>query len=99
MLRRDQGERGLTCDSWNYHFQNREVAALAAAAPGTTMVLNHLGTPLRVRAWHGQLDEIYPVWKDDIAAIAKNENVVAKIGGLAMPTTAMDGTLGHSSQQ
>ncbi|MFT5267755.1 MAG: L-fuconolactonase [Acidimicrobiales bacterium] len=79
------GERGLTYDSWNYHFQNREVAVLAAAAPGTTMVLDHFGTPIGVGAWQGQLDEIYPVWQDDIAAIAKNENVVAKIGGLAMP--------------
>jgi len=79
------GERGLTYDSWNYHFQNREVAALAAAAPGTTMVLDHFGTPIGVGAWAGQLDEIYPVWKDDIAAVAENENVVAKIGGLAMP--------------
>ncbi len=47
------GERGLTYDSWNYHFQNREVAALAAAIPGTTMVLDHFGTPIGVGAWHG----------------------------------------------
>ena len=79
------GERGLTYDSWNYHFQNLEVAALAAAVPGTTMVLDHFGTPIGVGAWEGKLDELYPVWKDSIAAVAKNENVVAKIGGLAMP--------------
>lgn len=79
------GERGFTYDSWNYHFQNREVAALAAAVPGTTMVLDHFGTPIGVGAWAGQLDEIYEVWKDDVVAVAKNENVVAKIGGLAMP--------------
>lgn len=79
------GERGLTYDSWNYHYQLGEVAALAAATPGTTMVLDHFGTPIGVGAWDGRLDEIYPVWKDDIAAVAANENVVAKIGGLAMP--------------
>ena len=79
------GERGLTYDSWNYHFQNLEVAALAAAVPGTTIVLDHFGTPIGVGAWNGLLDEIYPVWKDSIAAVAANENVVAKIGGLAMP--------------
>lgn len=79
------GERGFTYDSWNYHYQNREVAALAAAVPGTTIVLDHFGTPIGVGAWSGQLDEIYEVWKHDIAAVAQNENVVAKIGGLAMP--------------
>ncbi len=40
------GERGLTYDSWNYHYQNREVGALAAATAGTTLVLDHFGTPL-----------------------------------------------------
>ncbi len=79
------GERGFTYDSWNYHYQNREIAALAAATPGTTMVLDHFGTPIGVGAWAGQLDDIFAVWKQDIAAVAENDNVVAKIGGLAMP--------------
>jgi len=79
------GERGLTYDSWNYHYQNREVAALAAAAPGTTIVLDHFGTPIGVGAWTGQLDDIFDTWKVDVAEVAENENVVAKIGGLAMP--------------
>jgi len=79
------GERGLTYDSWNYHYQNREVAALAAATPQTTIVLDHFGTPIGVGAWAGQLDEIFETWKADIAAVAANPNVVAKIGGLAMP--------------
>lgn len=79
------GERGLTYDSWNYHYQNLEVAALAASAPGTTIVLDHFGTPIGVGAWQGQLDEIYEVWKADIATVAAQPNVVAKIGGLAMP--------------
>ncbi len=30
-------------------------------------------------------DEIFAAWQDDIAAIARCENVVAKLGGLAMP--------------
>jgi len=79
------GERGLTYDSWNYHFQNREVAALAAAAPDTTVVLDHFGTPIGVGAWQGTLDETFEVWRHDIAAVAAQPNTVAKIGGLAMP--------------
>ena len=79
------GERGLTFDTWHYHHQNADFAALAAAVPGTTMVLDHFGTPLGVGRFAGKRDEIFEAWKDDIAAIAKNQNVVAKIGGLAMP--------------
>jgi predicted TIM-barrel fold metal-dependent hydrolase len=79
------GERGLTYDTWHYHHQNADFAALAQAVPGTTMVLDHFGTPLGVGPYEGRRDEIFAGWKDDIAAIAEHANVVAKLGGLAMP--------------
>ena len=43
------GERGLSYDCWLFHHQNVEFAALARAVPGTTMVLDHFGTPRRRR--------------------------------------------------
>ena len=43
------------------------------------------GTPLGVGPYANQKDQIKRDWKKDIAAIAKCDNVVAKIGGLAMP--------------
>ena len=79
------GERGLTYDTWHYHHQNQDFAALAAAVPGTTLVLDHFGTPLGVGRFAGKRDEIFQAWKDDISAIAQHPNVVAKLGGLAMP--------------
>ena len=79
------GERGLTYDTWHYHHQNADFAALAQAVPGTTMVLDHFGTPLGVGPYEGRRDEIFAGWRDDIAAIAEHANVVAKLGGLAMP--------------
>lgn len=79
------GERGLTFDCWHYHHQNLEFAELAAAAPETTMVLDHFGTPIGVGRFAGKLDEVFDRWVDDIAAVAANPNVVAKLGGLAMP--------------
>ena len=79
------GERGLTYDSWHYHHQNAAFADVARACPGTTMILDHFGTPLGVGRFEGKLDEIFETWKDDIAAIAALPNTVAKIGGLAMP--------------
>jgi L-fuconolactonase len=79
------GERGLTFDAWHYHHQADEFRALVAAVPGTTMVLDHFGTPLGVGRFEGQRDAVFETWKDDIAALAELPNVVAKIGGLAMP--------------
>ena len=79
------GDRGLTFDTWHYHHQNRDFAALARAVPETTMILDHFGTPLGVGPYADQREEIFEAWKDDIAEIAECPNVVAKIGGLAMP--------------
>lgn len=79
------GERGLTYDTWHYHHQNADFAALAAAVPGTTLVLDHFGTPLGVGRFAGKREEVFGPWQDDIAAIAEHSNVVAKLGGLAMP--------------
>ncbi len=79
------GQRGLTFDTWHYHHQNRDFAALARAVPETAMVLDHFGTPLGVGPYAGKRDEIFASWKRDIAEIADCPNVVAKLGGLAMP--------------
>ncbi len=79
------GARGLSYDTWHYHHQNRDFRDLARAVPGTTLVLDHFGTPLGVGQYAGQRDAIFAAWKDDIAAIAECPNVVAKLGGLAMP--------------
>jgi L-fuconolactonase len=79
------GERGFTYDTWNYHHQIPDFADLAAAVPDTTMILDHFGTPLGVGPYEGTRDANFDKWKDDIAAVAENKNVFAKIGGLAMP--------------
>lgn len=79
------GHRGLTYDTWHFHYQNREFAELARAVPDTLMVLDHFGTPLHVGRFVGKREEIFAEWKVTIAEIAKCDNVVAKIGGLAMP--------------
>lgn len=79
------GARGLTYDTWHYHYQNREFLAFAQACPDTTIILDHLGTPVGVGAFAGKRAEIYPVWQQDMAAIAACPNVVAKLGGMAMP--------------
>lgn len=79
------GERGLSYDCWLYHDQALEFRDLARAVPGTTLVLDHFCTPLGVGPYAGHGEEIFTQWYLDIAEIAACENVVAKLGGLAMP--------------
>jgi len=79
------GRRGLPFDSWHYHYQNREFLELAKAVPETLFVLDHFGTPLGVGPYATERKQIFDHWKRDIADIAKCDNVVAKLGGLAMP--------------
>jgi L-fuconolactonase len=79
------GALGYTYDTWHYHHQNRDFAALARAVPDTPMVLDHFGTPLGVGPYAGRREEIFEAWRRDIEEIAACPNVVAKLGGLAMP--------------
>jgi predicted TIM-barrel fold metal-dependent hydrolase len=79
------GDRGLTYDTWQYHFQAREFLDVARAAPDTLIVLDHFCTPLGVGRFAGRRDELFATWCDAMAEIARCDNVVAKLGGLAMP--------------
>jgi predicted TIM-barrel fold metal-dependent hydrolase len=79
------GELDYTYDTWHYHYQNQDFCELARSAPGTTMILDHFGTPLGVGPYADKRAEIFEQWKLDMADIANCDNVVAKIGGLAMP--------------
>jgi predicted TIM-barrel fold metal-dependent hydrolase len=81
------GRRGYTYESWHYHFQLRDFCALARAAPETTIILDHFGTPLGTKSFRDQREAIFEQWKTDMVALAKCPNVYAKLGGLAMPDT------------
>lgn len=79
------GRKGLTYETYHMHYQNMDFAELAKKVPETTMILDHFGTPLGVGPYEGRQDEVFEYWKNDIAEIARCENVYAKLGGMAMP--------------
>lgn len=79
------GDLGYSFDAWHYHHQLAEFTDLARAVPDTPMVLDHFGTPLGVGEYASQREAIFSRWQADISELAKCENVVAKLGGLAMP--------------
>jgi predicted TIM-barrel fold metal-dependent hydrolase len=79
------GKRGLTFDAWLYHPQLRELIDLARAFPQTPIVLDHFGGPLGIGPYEGKRAEIFVEWRGAFRELAGCPNVVAKLGGLAMP--------------
>ncbi|MFT3801872.1 MAG: amidohydrolase family protein [Burkholderiaceae bacterium] len=76
---------GLSFDAWVLEPQIPEVTDLARAFPDTTIVLDHVGTPLGIASYAGRLGERFDVWRQSIRALAECPNVHVKLGGLAMP--------------
>ena len=79
------GRRGLSFDAWLYHPQLSELTDLARAFPDTTIILDHLGGPLGIGPYQNQRQAIFDAWHEDIQALSRCENVVAKLGGMVMP--------------
>ncbi|HEX3366684.1 amidohydrolase family protein [Phenylobacterium sp.] len=75
---------GLSFDAWLLEPQLPDVISLARAFPETTIVLDHVGTPLGRGDYEGMLPARFGVWRDNIRELAKSPNVVVKLGGLAM---------------
>jgi L-fuconolactonase len=75
---------GLSFDAWLLEPQLPELIELARYFPDTTIVLDHVGTPLGIASYEGRREERFPIWAGQIGELAKLENVVVKLGGLAM---------------
>lgn len=76
------GRLGLVFDAWVYHPQLGEVADLAAAFPGTAIVLNHVGSPILGGPYGEDRAKVFTDWKAGMAALARHPNVTVKLGAL-----------------
>ncbi|MEL7446568.1 MAG: amidohydrolase family protein, partial [Pseudomonadota bacterium] len=83
------GRMGLTFDAWILEPQIPDVIDLARAFPNQLICLDHCGTPLGMASYTGKLHERFDTWRSNIHELAKCENVVVKLGGLAMHNCAM----------
>lgn len=79
------GKLGLSFDAWLYFTQLSELAGLAQAFPDTPIIMNHVAGPLGIGPYANRRDEIFETWRKGVAEVAASENVVVKLGGLAMP--------------
>ncbi len=75
---------GMSFDAWLLHNQIQELTGLARAFPETTIIFDHFGGPLGIGPYKDKQAEIFTQWKLDVAELATCDNVVAKLGGLAM---------------
>lgn len=76
---------GLVCDAMQFQTQLPDLADLAHAFPGTTIIVNHCGGPLGVGPYANRRQEMFGQWKSSMLELAKCPNVHVKLGGLANP--------------
>jgi predicted TIM-barrel fold metal-dependent hydrolase len=77
------GDSGYSFDAWLYHPQLTQLAALARAVEGTTIVVDHLGVPLNVGPYQDR-DMVRSVWREGLGQLAACPNVTLKLGGIGM---------------
>lgn len=78
------GRMGLSFEAWQYHPQLDEVAALAAAHPEVSIIVNHIGAPMGIGPYAGRRAEVLEVWRPAMARLAALDNIVLKVGGIGM---------------
>ncbi|CAK9069371.1 unnamed protein product [Durusdinium trenchii] len=73
---------GFVYDCWLFHEQIDALEDLAKAFPKTTIICDHMAYPLGLSPY--KKEEVFPVWKESMARLAKVPNVMVKLGGFGM---------------
>ena len=81
---------GLSLDNSLYFHQLPEMADFARTLPDLTIVVNHIGGLLRVGPYANRDDEVLPIWRKSINAIAQCPNIVMKLGGVGQTRYGFD---------
>ena len=74
-------DMGYLYETWLYHPHITHLIALARAAPGVPIVLDHMGSPLGVGPYATHRGEVFQEWSRDISKLAAYPNVTIKLGG------------------
>ena len=81
---------GLSLEGWMFFTQLPELADFARAVPDLTIILNHIGGPLKDGPYANRDEEVMSTWRNGIAAVATCPNINMKLGGIGMPRTGFD---------
>ena len=71
-------------DVWVAHLQLDEVAEIASAFPGLTIVVDHFGRPILVGPFNGRAGEVLDDWPCAIERQGADENIFLKLTALSM---------------
>jgi predicted TIM-barrel fold metal-dependent hydrolase len=80
---------GLSFDVWLMHPQLPELAQLVARFPDTTVILDHVGSPMGVGRYAGGGSDGFEEWRKGMQLVAQHPNVLLKLGGLNMENTGL----------
>jgi L-fuconolactonase len=75
---------GLIFETFIYHPQLMELVDLAKALSNTTIILDHIGGPLRIGPYAEKREEVINRWKTAMTTLSDYPNVFVKLGGLGM---------------
>lgn len=81
---------GLTYDALVYHPQLDDLTRFAKRHPRTRIVLNHVGGPIGIGFYAGRREEVFATWRKAMTELAKCDNVLVKLGGMAMRLSGLD---------
>jgi L-fuconolactonase len=81
---------GFSFDAWMYFHQLPELVSFAQAIPELPIILNHIGGVLGTGPYANLEKDVIPVWKKNLAEVAKCPNVTVKLGGIGQPRTGYD---------
>jgi len=80
----------LSFETFVFHTQLGEVEALAQKFPETTIIVNHIGGPIKIGPYQGREEEVFADWHKGIKKLAAHPNVYMKIGGLTTRTSGLN---------
>jgi L-fuconolactonase len=87
---------GLSFDVWLMHPQLGDLAELAAAFPETTIILDHVGSPMGIGRYANGGANGFDEWRRAMTLVAAQRNVMLKLGALNMEFTGLGVPLGDS---
>jgi predicted TIM-barrel fold metal-dependent hydrolase len=77
-------QMGLSFDAWLLEPQLPDLIDLVRRFPDTTIVLDHVGTPLGLASYAGRQQERFGIWRERMTELSRFPNLNVKLGGLGM---------------
>jgi predicted TIM-barrel fold metal-dependent hydrolase len=81
--------QGLSFDVWLMHPQLPQLERLLARFPETTVILDHVGSPMGTGRYANGGAEGFEEWRRGMRLVAQHPNVFLKLGGLNMEYTRL----------